>query len=119
LLLAPNYGEESGFYAGGQQSGFYRSSVDSVQLGDFLVERVPVVVKDLQPMATRLFPPGQRLNGILGTVMLYHLLATVDFPHKELVLRPNTDAGVLDFEAKAASEHQATGRFWLVGDHSI
>lgn len=39
------------------------------------------------------------LDGIIGTNLLYHFLATIDYPHPELVLRRKTAQSLKQFEA--------------------
>jgi len=112
---ARTFGADTGTFAGGRRASFVYGAVDSVSLGGLTVRDVPV-----QIMSTRRFAGaagGRRVDGIVGTVLLYHFLATLDYPGHKLVLKPRTDAALREVEQAAAAETAAVIPFWMAGDH--
>jgi hypothetical protein len=110
--LKPLSETQSGVYAGGRRAASANAVADSVGLGEFALRNVPVVI----PQG----PAGPfRVDGIVGTVVLYHFLFTLDYPNGRLVLRRNT-AGTSE-SVGAASKAAGAVRipFWLAGDHFI
>ena len=97
----------------GSQTEMRHSRVAALQLGEFEVRNVPVVIRPLPVFA------GRKLDGVLGTVLLYHFLATLDYPHGELILRRRTAETLQAFETSARLERQMVMPFWLASDHMI
>ena len=58
----------------------------------------------------------KRIDGILGTTLFYHFLATLDYPHGELVLR-RKDAKSLEQFAAESSARSVAVPFWIASDH--
>jgi len=52
-------------------------------------------------------------------VLLYHFLATLDYPHGELILRRRSAEALQAFETRAQLEKQIVMPFWLASDHMI
>lgn len=113
-LGAVSYGQAPGVFAGGQAM-VADGRVDSVRLGEFTLRRVPVRMMKLGHIAAAL--GGQRIDGVLGTVPLYHFLATIDYPRGALVLRRRTPAILAAFERGAAARGATVLPFWMAGDH--
>src|SRR5262245_56055958 len=114
-IKARTFGADSGTFAGGKRGRFVYGAVDSVSLGGITIHDVPV-----QIMSTRRFAGaagGRRVDGIVGTCLLYHFLATFDYPGGRLVLRPRTEASLREVERAAAAESAAVIPFWMAGDH--
>lgn len=112
---ARTFGADSGTFAGGKRGSFEYGAVDSVTLGGLTVRDVPVRI-----MSTRKFAGaagGRRVDGIVGTVFLYHFPSTLDYPGGKLVLRPRTEASRRELERSAAAESAAVIPFWMSGDH--
>ncbi len=111
---AARFGSESGTFGGDKKSDFEHGTIDSLQLGDFKIENVPVHL-----LSTRRFAAaagGKQVDGIIGTVLFYHFLATLDYPNGELVLAR------LDRPAEPSekgTEETAEVPFYLGGDHLI
>jgi hypothetical protein len=79
-------------------------------VGDWTVKNLPVVT-----LALRQLSEGfgvKRIDGCIGTTLLYHFLATLDYPHGELVLRRKTERF-----AAASSDKSVAVPFWIAGDH--
>lgn len=101
------------FYLGGEAGVIQQGRIDSVTLGDFVVKNLPVGIRPLATIA------GRRLSGVIGTVLLYHFLPTLDYPGGELILRRKTPAALEQFEKDAATEKQVEMPVWMAGDHYI
>ncbi|GII81503.1 hypothetical protein Sru01_64850 [Sphaerisporangium rufum] len=86
----------------------------SFRLGGIELRDVPVVWYDLR---MPVLPDGSRPAGVIGTTLLYHFLATMDYANQELVLRRRTAAQ--QRELQATVRRTGTGRLplWLAGDH--
>jgi tetratricopeptide (TPR) repeat protein len=97
----------------GSQAEMRHASVASLQLGDFEVQNVPVGVRRLPVFG------GRQLDGVIGTVLLYHFLATLDYPNGELILRRRSAEALHAFETRALAEKQIAMPFWLASDHLI
>jgi len=110
--LKPLTGQQTGVYAGGRQAASSGSVADRVLLGEFSLRHVPVVLPE---RAGSPLP----IDGIVGTVVLYRFLFTLDYPGGQLILRRNTPA--ISKTVQAESEKTGAFRipFWLAGDHFI
>jgi predicted negative regulator of RcsB-dependent stress response len=105
-LGVPNYGSVQGTFSGGQQARVSHTRIDSLALGSWTIQNLPAVMLPLRQLSE--LAGGRTINGLIGTTLIYHFLATLDYPHGELVLRkrnsPGTAAGV-------------SVPFWMAGDH--
>ena len=101
-----------GTFAGGKRATVEEGRIDVLTLGGFHIKNVPVTL-----LGTRQFAPifgGKRIDGIIGTVLFYHFLTTLDYPRGELVLRRDTA------ENREGLDHQATViPIWMAGDHFV
>ena len=113
---AAQFGSEKGTFAGGKQAGFQFGRIDSLTLGDFTIKNMPVHIMDVRRFSSPIFM-GKRVDGIIGTVLLYHFLTTVDYPEGELILRQKTAAGLRSFEQDAREKNFIVVPFWMAGDH--
>jgi aspartyl protease len=110
---AVRMGTNMGMFAGGQ-APVTDGRVDSVRLGDFTLHRVPVRIMNARQTGTAV---GHRVDGIIGTVLLYHFLATIDYPNNQLVLRRRTPDVVRRFQNDATARGSEVVPMWLAGDH--
>ncbi len=98
-------------YAGGRQGSTQQAVADRVQLGEFSLRNVPVVIAEqIGPLP---------VDGVIGTVVLYHFLFTLDYPGSRLVLRRNSPEASRSVRIEAESAGAAVVPFWLAGDHYI
>lgn len=88
--------------------------LDSFRLGDIELRGVPVQWTDL-PMPP--LPDGTQPAGAIGTLVFYHLLATMDYAGSALVLRKKTAGKLAGFTAEAARTGFDRQPLWLAGDH--
>jgi len=110
--LKPLATTDKGIYAGGRTASNAHSLADSVRLGDFALRNVPVVL----PQS----PGGPfQVDGIVGTVVLYQFLFTLDYPKGRLILRRNTPEMSKSVRAESEAAGAAVIPFWLAGDHFV
>lgn len=112
---ARQFGAHQWTFGGDQKADMGEGRVDSLMLGDFRVKNVPVNI-----LSTRRFAAaanGKPVDGIIGTIMLYHFVSTLDYPNGELNLRRRTAGNLKRLEQQSASEKQIVVPFWLAGDH--
>jgi hypothetical protein len=113
-LGLPQFGEVQGTFSGGEHADVQQSRIDSLTVGDWTVKNLPVVTLALRQLSAGL--GVKRIDGIIGTTLFYHFLATLDFPHGELVLRRKT-ASNLEAFAAASSGKSVAVPFWIASDH--
>jgi hypothetical protein len=77
------------------------------------VKNLPVVMLPLRQLSEGL--GAKQIDGIIGTTLFYHFLATLDFPHGELVLRRKNATNLEQFVA--ASGKSVAVPFWIASDH--
>lgn len=113
---AVEFGSETGTFAGGKKAGYVYGRVDTLNLGDFMIKNVPVQIMDVRRFSVPVFR-GLRVDGIIGTVLLYHFLSTLDYPGGALVLRPALDDVAKAFRDEADRRGALSSPFWMAGDH--
>ncbi len=106
-------GESVAVLLDGSRAEMRHGRITSLTLGEFEVHNVLAGIRPLPVFA------GRKLNGVLGTVLLYHFLATLDYPNGELILRRKSVGGLRAFEVRAEAERQIVMPFWMAGDHVI
>jgi predicted aspartyl protease len=112
-LHLSSVGETSATLLDGNQTTMRHSRIASLTLGEFDVKDVPAGIRPLPVFA------GRKLHGVLGTVLLYHFLATLDYPNGSLILRRRSPEALHAFETRAESEKQIVMPFWMASDHVI
>lgn len=108
------FGREMGTFGGGSRAPVELGRVDSVALGEVEIRNVPVHV-----MSTRAFAAaarGKPVGGVLGTVLLYHFLGTLDYRGGELILERRTKKNLKRLETETEG---TVIPFWMAGDHFI
>jgi predicted aspartyl protease len=85
----------------------------SVRIGEIELRNVPVSWVDGPALA---FPDGVATAGTIGTTVLYHFLATMDYKGRALVLRRRTPGQQRAFRAEAARAGIRPQPLWLA-DH--
>jgi predicted aspartyl protease len=115
-LGVKTFGSRTGTFAGGKQAAIQFGRIDSLTIGDFVIKNLPVHVLPTRPLSGPIFG-GKQVDGILGTVLFYHFLSTLDYPQGQLVLeRKTVDAGRrLDEEVRRGKAISVP--FWMAGDH--
>ncbi len=124
---APTYGAVQGTFSGGQHAEVKVSRIETLTLGDWTVRNVPAATLALRQLSKGL--GVERIDGCIGTNLLYHFLATLDYPGGELVLRRKSAAASSAFAADYAGQAGGKGGagakgasgavtpFWIASDH--
>jgi hypothetical protein len=112
-LGVPQFGAVQGTFSGGQHAEVHQGRIESLTLGGWTVRNLPVAMLPLRQLSQGL--GAKRIDGILGTTLFYHFLATLDFPNGELVLRRKDATSLAHFTASAGNS--AAVPFWIAGDH--
>ena len=108
------FGEMQGTFSGGEHAKVGQSRIDSFTVGDWTVHNLPVVTLALRQLSAGL--GVKRIDGCIGITLLYHFLATLDYPKGELVLRRKTAESLKQFAAEASADRVAIP-FWMASDH--
>ncbi|MFF3671926.1 aspartyl protease family protein [Microtetraspora malaysiensis] len=122
LALSTETAEQAGLRAvststsnpAGQTLTTYHGVMESFRLGDIVLHNVPVVWYDLRMPD---LPDGSRPSGVIGTTLLYHFLATMDYANQALVLRRKTGTQLREFLVEARRAGVDRLPLWLAGDH--
>lgn len=112
---AVQFGSQEWTFGGDRKAEMGEGKIESLTLGGFVVKNVPVNIINTQRFSAA--ARGKRVDGIIGTVLLYHFISTLDYPAGELILRRRTAENLKQIENEATSEKQIRVPFWLVGDH--
>ena len=113
-LGVPKFGAIQGTFSGGQHTEVQLGRIDSLTLGDWTVKNVPTAMLPLRQLSEGL--GVKQINGIIGTTLFYHFLATMDYPHGELVLRRKDTKSLEEFKAKSSGK-RVTVPIWMASDH--
>ena len=112
-LGVPQFGAVQGTFSGGQHTEVQLGRIESLTLGDVTLKNVPTAMLPLRQLSEGL--GVKQINGIIGTTLFYHFLATMDYPHGELVLR-RKDARSLE-EFKKSPAKRVVVPIWMASDH--
>src|SRR5215469_9052090 len=93
----PQFGAVQGTFSGGQHADVEQGRIQSLTVGDWTIKNLPVVMLPLRQLSEGL--GVKQINGIIGTTLFYHFLATMDYPRAELVLRRKTPVNLKQFRA--------------------
>ncbi len=113
-LGLPQFGEVQGTFSGGEHASVGESRISSLTIGDWIVKNLPVVTLPLRQLSKGL--GVKRIDGVIGTTLFYHFLATLDYPRGELVLRRKTAAAREQFAAEPSTK-SVTVPIWMASDH--
>ena len=112
-LGVPQFGAVQGTFSGGQHAEVQQGRIESLTIGDWTVRNLPAAMLPLRQLSESL--GARRIDGIIGTTLFYHFLATIDYPKGELVLR-RKDAASLEQFVESAGKGIAVP-FWIASDH--
>ncbi|MGI9169202.1 MAG: retropepsin-like aspartic protease, partial [Caulobacteraceae bacterium] len=113
-LGAPRFGTVQGTFSGGQHADVQLGRIDSLTVGNWTVKNLPVAIMPLRQLSAGF--GVKRIDGVVGTTLLYHFLATLDYRRGELVLRRKTAQSLAHF-AGAASAKSVAVPIWMASDH--
>ena len=114
-LGAPEFGEVTGTFSGGQEAGVGLGRIESLALGGWTVRNLPVATLPLRQLSEDF--GVKRIDGVIGTTFFYHFLATLDYPRGELVLRHKSARSVDQFMQASAKAPRIAVPIWMAGDH--
>jgi predicted aspartyl protease len=112
-LGVPQFGAVQGTFAGGQHAEVQQGRIESLTLGDWTVKNLPAVMMPLRQLSEGL--GAKQIDGVIGTTLFYHFIATLDYPNGELVLLRKNAANLAQFVA--ASSKSVSVPFWIASDH--
>src|SRR5215470_4835458 len=112
-LGVPQFGTVQGTFSGAQHAEVQLGRIDSLTVGDWTVKNLPVSMLPLRQLSEGL--GVKQISGAIGTTLFYHFLATMDYPHGELVLRRKTAKNVEEF--KKSPRKRVTVPIWMASDH--
>jgi predicted aspartyl protease len=113
-LGLPHFGDVQGTFSGGEQAEVGQSRIEQLTLGDWTVHNLPVMTLPFRQLSKGL--GVKRIDGVIGTTLFYHFLATLDYPNGELVLRRKTAENLAAFAAESSGKSVAVP-FWIASDH--
>jgi predicted aspartyl protease len=113
-LGLPHFGEVQGTFSGGEHADVGQARIESLTVGDWTIKNLPVATLALRQLSAGF--GVKRIDGCIGTTLLYHFLATLDYPRGELVLRRKTAQSRKEFAA-ASSGNGVAVPFWIASDH--
>jgi hypothetical protein len=112
-LGVPQFGAIQGTFSGGQHAEVQTGRIETLTVGDWTIKNLPTAMLPLRQLSKGL--GVKQMDGIIGTTLFYHFLATMDYPHGELVLRRKTAKSLEEF--KATSGKKVAVPFWMASDH--
>jgi predicted aspartyl protease len=113
-LGLPNFGAVQGTFSGGEQAKVGQSRIESLTVGDWTINNLPIMTLPFRQLSAGL--GVKRIDGVIGTTLFYHFLATLDYPKGELVLRRKTAQSREEFAAEPSADNVAVP-FWIASDH--
>jgi predicted aspartyl protease len=113
-LGVPQFGAVQGTFSGGQHAEVQVGRIESLTVGDWTIKNLPTAMLPLRQLSKGL--GVKRIDGIIGTTLFYHFLATMDYPRGELVLRRKTAKSLEQFMATSSGKRVAVP-FWMASDH--
>jgi hypothetical protein len=113
-LGVPQFGSVQGTFSGGQHADVQNGRIESLAVGDWTIKNLPAAMMPLRQLSEGF--GVKRIDGCIGTILLYHFLATLDYPHGELVLRRKTAESLKQFQATLSGNSVAVP-FWIASDH--
>ena len=113
-LGVPQFGVVQGTFSGGQHAQVQLGRIESLALGDWTVKNVPTAMLPLRQLSEGF--GVKQIDGIIGTTLFYHFLATMDYPRGELVLRRKTPVNLKQFRATLSGKRVVVP-FWIASDH--
>jgi len=113
-LHVPQFGAVQGTFSGGQHAEVQQGRIESLTVGDWTIKNLPTAMLPLRQLSEGL--GVKQINGIIGTTLFYHFLATMDYPHGELVLRRKDVKSLEEFKAKSSGKRVVVP-IWMASDH--
>ncbi len=112
-LGVPKFGGVQGTFSGGQHAEVQLGRIESLTLGDWTIKNLPTAMLPLRQLSKGF--GVKQIDGIIGTTLFYHFLATMDYPRGELVLRRKTAKSLEEFTK--SSGMRVAVPIWMASDH--
>lgn len=109
------FGETEGTFAGGQKAPVIQGFIDSLKIGNLQVSNLPVRIVKLNHISP-IF--GIPISGVIGTVLFYHFITTIDYPNGQLVLHKKTKENLEKIENQLKPK-SSVFPFWMAGKHIV
>jgi predicted aspartyl protease len=106
------FGAVQGTFSGGQHAEVQQGRIEALSVGDWTIKNIPTAMFPLRQLSKDL--GVKRVDGVIGTTLFYHFLATMDYPHGELVLRRKTAKSLEEFKATSSGKRVP---IWMASDH--
>src|SRR5947208_1262348 len=106
------FGAVQGTFSGGQHAEVQQGRIETLTVGDWTIKNLPTAMFPLRQLSKDL--GVKRIDGVIGTTLFYHFLATMDYPRGELVLRQKTAESVAEFKVKSSGKSVP---IWMASDH--
>jgi len=113
-LGVPQLGTVEGTFSGGQHAEVHLGRIESLTLGDWTIKNLPTAMLPLRQLSQGF--GVKRIDGIIGTTLFYHFLATMDYPRGELVLRRKDARSLEEFKTTLSGKSVAVP-IWMASDH--
>jgi hypothetical protein len=113
-LGVPQFGTVEGTFSGGQHTEVQLGRIESLTIGDWTMKNLPTAMLPLRQLSQGF--GVKRIDGIIGTTLFYHFLATMDYPRGELVLRRKDARSLEEFKAALSGKRVAVP-IWMASDH--
>ena len=113
-LGVPQLGTVEGTFSGGQHAEVQLGRIESLTLGDWTIKNLPTAMLPLRQLSQGF--GVKRIDGIIGTTLFYHFLATMDYPRGELVLRRKDARSLEEFKTTLSGKSVAVP-IWMASDH--
>ena len=108
---AQDFGSTVETYGGGKQAVTGHGKIDKLIFGDLTIKNIPVHILSTQKFSAA--ANGLKVDGIIGTVLFYHFLSTIDYPNGKLLLLRKTSEPPKTLEGRKP----IVVPFWMSGDH--
>src|SRR5882724_9032555 len=112
-LGVPQFGAIQGTFSGGQHAEVQVGRIETLTVGDWTIKNLPTAMLPLHQLSKGL--GVKQIDGIIGTTLFYHFLATMDYPRGELVLRRKNAANLEHLTASLGKSVAVP--FWMASDH--
>jgi hypothetical protein len=99
------FGAVQGTFSGGQHAEVQEGRIETLTVGDWKIKNLPTAMFPLRQLSKDL--GVKRIDGVIGTTLFYHFLATMDYPHGELVLRRKTAESLARFSTPSVADRSA------------
>ncbi len=111
-LGVPQFGAVQGTFSGGQHAEVQQGRIEALTVGDWTIKNLPAAMFPLRQLSKDL--GVKRIDGVIGTTLFYHFLATMDYPRGELVLRRKTAESLAEFKETSSGKSVP---IWMASDH--